>query len=172
MKQIKDFEQAAANLVEIAKKVGVENVESEIRQTLESFYQDGVNDGIKVTWPWELVNEVKETTEPFATEYENPFAIDEENLGDCYLCEVLFPAIEKTITSFDNNLSKYPTYDDFKKGQVGIVPALKRLTETMYIRNVYTGEVLKLPFHCDKCLNDCWEGLKAGKKIKEILFEL
>lgn len=171
MKQIKDFEQAAANIVEIAKKVGVENVESEIRQMLESFYQDGVNDGIKVTWPWELVNEVKEISEPFGMDYENPFGIDEEDLVNDYLRDILFPAIERTVAAFDNDLYEYPTYADFKKVQVGIVPALENLPKVLYVRNVYTGEALNVPFNFDKCLTDCWEGLKAGKKIKEILFE-
>ena len=49
MKQEKDFSEAAANIVEIAKNEGIDNpkVEYAIRLTLERFYADGVEDGKK-----------------------------------------------------------------------------------------------------------------------------
>lgn len=168
------FEENAAIIVEIAKNKGIENVENTIKQTLERFYQDGLSKGYKSAWPWVLVNEIEGKSENFATEYENPFDVDLDDLENEYLTEVLFPAIEKTIfsTAMTNDLSKYETYADFKKAHPEIEPALEELPNLLYVHNRYSDEDMHMQYNFDKCLTDCWNGLKEGKSIKDILFEL
>ena len=168
------FEETAANIIEVAKNEGIENVENVIKQTLERFYQDGLERGYKSAWPWVLVNEVEGTSTNFATECENPFDVDDEVLCGAYLTEALYPAIERTIfsTAMTNDLSEYETYADFKKAHPEIEPALEELPNLLYVHNRYSDEDMPINFHFDKCLNDCWNGLKEGKSIKDILFEL
>ena len=156
------FEETAANIIEVAKNEGIESVENVIKQTLERFYQDGLERGYKSAWPWVLVNEVEGTSTNFATDYENPFDIDEDDLASEYLTEVLYPAIEKVLFSTANttDLSKYETYDDFKKAHGEIEPALEELPNLLYVHNRYSDEDMHMEFNFDKYVTDNWETIK------------
>lgn len=167
------FEETAANIIEVAKNEGIDSVENVISESLKRFYQDGLEKGYKSAWPWVLVNEVEGKSENFATEYENPFDVDNDDLASEYLTEVLFPAIERTIfsTAMTNDLSEYETYADFKKAHGEIEPALEELPNLLYVHNRYSDEDMHMQYNFDKCLNDCWNGLKEGKRIEDILFE-
>lgn len=156
------FEENAAIIVEIAKNKGIENVENTIKQTLERFYQDGLERGYKSAWPWVLVNEIDGTSTNFATDYENPFDVDDDDLASEYLTEVLYPAIERSIFSTVNtsSLSEYETYDDYKKAHPAIEPALEELPNLLYVHNRYTDEDMHMEFDFDKYVTDNWETIK------------
>lgn len=156
------FEENAAIIVEIAKNKGIENVENTIKQTLERFYQDGLERGYKSAWPWVLVNEVEDKSTNFATDYENPFDIDEDDLAGEYLTEALYPAIEKVLFSTANttDLSKYETYADYKKVYPEIEPALDNLPNLLYVHNRYSDEDLHMEFDFNKYVTDNWETIK------------
>ena len=108
------------------------------------------------------MNEVEGTSTNFATDYENPFDIDEDDLASEYLTEVLYPAIEKVLFSTANttDLSKYETYDDFKKAHGEIEPALEELPNLLYVHNRYSDEDMHMEFNFDKYVTDNWETIK------------